>query len=122
MGSFANVPANGGGTVLLAKHTSIGVGVYHVTFLTARSGTTGGSGLVSMTLQVETSGGTPVSTAGPYTRCFDQITFVCADSVSGAWTYANNTATASFAIYGSGTGTNAIVCGAASFIQLTRIA
>ena len=63
-----------------------------------------------------------MASAGPFTLCFDQITFVCADSRSGTWTYANNTANASFAIYGSITAAVSVACSAVSYIQLTRIA
>ena len=107
---------------LLAKHTGVGVGVYMVSFLATLGGTSGGSGKFDFLLRAEQSGGTAVASAGPFTLCFDQITFVCADSRSGTWTYANNSANASFAIYGSSTAAVSVACSAVSYIQLTRIA
>jgi len=126
VGSFVNITTSGATpTITVATQTGIPIGVYIVTYLANINSAAGESSNILYTIQVTTSGGTPVASSGPYAVCYNQITFLASYSASHTWTYTNNTANATFNLLGQSTTT---VVGTithnttASFFQLTRIA
>ncbi len=103
--------------------TSVPKGVFIISFLANVAGVlTTASGNVMAQLEVLTSGGTSVTTKGPWVINYNVNAYVAQDCISGTWTYSNNTATATINLNLKTTGPNTLTCDANSFLQITKIA
>ena len=113
----------GGSYTNIATLTGVPKGCLLISFLCSfQAGSTANSGNIGFRIEIQTSGGANVVYYAAWIRNYNVIDYLATDSVTGVWTYNNNTASAKIILAAYTTGTGTITPDEGSILQVTKIA